>query len=408
MVNTIVTSLLAIDDDDFWYRNVVRRQAKRHAGAIASDVPGVFFLEIDGLAHDVLQRAIRDGNAPDIARWLRDGRPPAARAGRPTGPRRPAPARRACCTATTTTCRPSAGGRRTAARRDRHQPPAATPRRSSAAISDGRGLLHEDGASRANILSGDAAHTLLTMSTVLAARGRGQLGHDYFAYFANPYNVARTIMLLAIADIVARAPARDASRRRDDVQPADPARRACTRSMRAWATVDPARPAGRRRSSATSTPGRPGRLLDLPRLRRGRPPLGHRAADDALAVLRQVDRQFARDRSRRRGRAAARTEFVVLSDHGQSQGATFRDRYGVTLEDLVTRGVRLGRRRGDSVDEDEAMDYLGAGHRGGERCRAARRAVARPPRARVGGAVDLESRRARRARAGATSSPSSW
>ena len=38
-------------------------------------------------------------------------------AGRPTGRRRPAPARRACCTATTTTCRRSAGGRRTAARR---------------------------------------------------------------------------------------------------------------------------------------------------------------------------------------------------------------------------------------------------------------------------------------------------
>ena len=37
--------------------------------------------------------------------------------------------------------------------------------------SDGRGLLHEDGASRANILSGDAPHTLLTMSTVLD-RGR--------------------------------------------------------------------------------------------------------------------------------------------------------------------------------------------------------------------------------------------
>jgi hypothetical protein len=28
-------------------------------------------------------------------------------------------------------------------------------------------------------------------------------------------------------------------------------------------------------------------------------------------------------------------DIVVLSDHGQSQGATFRQRYGVTLDDLI-------------------------------------------------------------------------
>ena len=58
--------------------------------------------------------------------------------------------------------------------RDRHQPPARREeleRRHS----DGRGLLHEDGASRANILSGDAPHSMLTMSTVLV-RGRGRSG----------------------------------------------------------------------------------------------------------------------------------------------------------------------------------------------------------------------------------------
>ena len=54
--------------------------------------------------------------------------------------------------------------------------------------SDGRGLLHEDGASRANIVSGDAVHTL-PMSTVLDRDRAGRIGQDYFAYFANPYNV---------------------------------------------------------------------------------------------------------------------------------------------------------------------------------------------------------------------------
>ena len=73
--------------------------------------------------------------------------------------------------------------------------------------SDGRGLLHAGGASRANILSGDAPHSMLTMSTVL--HRRRPIGRDYAAYFARPYAVARTLVL-ALADIVARAPARRA------------------------------------------------------------------------------------------------------------------------------------------------------------------------------------------------------
>src|SRR5207253_1745065 len=49
-----IYSLLAIDEDEAWHRNVVRRQARRRKQVVESDVPGVLFLEIDGLAHDVL------------------------------------------------------------------------------------------------------------------------------------------------------------------------------------------------------------------------------------------------------------------------------------------------------------------------------------------------------------------
>jgi uncharacterized membrane protein YvlD (DUF360 family) len=116
VVTTAVTALLAIDDDDFHYRNFVLRRERRAGTVHATDVPGVIFLEIDGLAHEVLRRAVRDGNVPTIARWLRNGTT-VCTAGRPTGPRRPARARPGCCTATTTTCQRSAGGRRTASAR---------------------------------------------------------------------------------------------------------------------------------------------------------------------------------------------------------------------------------------------------------------------------------------------------
>ena len=51
----------------------------------------------------------------------------------------------------------------------------------------------------------------------------------------------------------------------------------------------------------------------------------------------------------------------MLSDHGQSQGATFEDRYGVTLEDLVREACGAGHVEAHAGGEDEALAYLGAG-----------------------------------------------
>ena len=72
LLTTLVGGVLALDRGDLWYRHIIRRQAKRSKLAEQTDVPGVVFLEIDGLAYDVLRRAMRDGNAPALARWVHD------------------------------------------------------------------------------------------------------------------------------------------------------------------------------------------------------------------------------------------------------------------------------------------------------------------------------------------------
>jgi hypothetical protein len=81
---------------------------------------------------------------------------------------------------------------------------------------------------------------------------------------------------------------------------------------------------------------------------------------DTLATLRQVDRQIGRIAAAAK-HAPRPYKFVVLSDHGQSQGATFRDRYGTTLEGLV---LEASRAEPDSVaapeHPDEARAFLGA------------------------------------------------
>ena len=62
---------------------------------------------------------------------------------------------------------------------------------------------------------------------------------------------------------------------------------------------------------------------------------------DTMEVLRKIDQQFGRI-ARAREYAARPYEIVVLSDHGQTQGATFKQRNGYGLDDLVERNLRDG------------------------------------------------------------------
>ena len=69
----VITILAGMDDDDEYTLRVTQRIARRSGNVQRTDVPGVIYLEIDGLGLPVLQRAMRDGNAPEMARWLAEG-----------------------------------------------------------------------------------------------------------------------------------------------------------------------------------------------------------------------------------------------------------------------------------------------------------------------------------------------
>jgi uncharacterized membrane protein YvlD (DUF360 family) len=350
-ITATVYALLAIDEDDFWYRHVVRRQQRRREQVVRSEVPGIVFLEIDGLAYDVLRRALSDGSAPNLSAWLRAGshrlqrwetdwssQTGACQAGLLHGDNEDMPAFRWW------------EKERGAAIVTNHPRDAEELERRH---SDGRGLLHADGASRANILSGDAPHSMLTMSTAL--RRRRPIGRDYTAYFARPYAVARTLVLVVAEVARERRAAR--AQVRDNVRP----RIARSRSyalVRAWATVV------QRDLQVAAVVGD---------VLAGRPAIyttflaydevAHHSGierHDALAVLRDLDRQIARI-------AAACPEaprpyrLVVLSDHGQSQGETFRDRFGETLEQVVHSACEPDSTVAAEGSEDDALAYLSTG-----------------------------------------------
>ena len=350
-VTAALYSLLAIDEDDSWYRNVVRRQARLRGQMVESEVPGVLFLEIDGLAHDILRRALGDGNAPTLASWVRGGshklqrwetdwssQTGACQAGLLHGSNEDMPAFRWW------------EKERGAAIVTNHPRDAEEIERRH---SDGRGLLHADGASRANILSGDAPHSMLTMSTAL--RRRRPIGRDYAAYFARPYAVARSFAL-SLAEI-ARERRAARSQVRDDVRPRIHRSRGYV-FARAWGTVI------QRDLQVAAVIGD---------VLAGRPvvyttflaydEVAHHSGierHDALAVLHDLDRQIARI-ARACADAPRPYRLVVLSDHGQSQGETFRDRYEETLEDLVREACEADSVVASEAGDDDALSYLSAG-----------------------------------------------
>ena len=70
---TLVSALLAIDDDSWLDQRVARQARRRTKGTDVTDVPGIVFIQLDGVAHAVLRRALRSGDVPTMHRWIRDG-----------------------------------------------------------------------------------------------------------------------------------------------------------------------------------------------------------------------------------------------------------------------------------------------------------------------------------------------
>jgi uncharacterized membrane protein YvlD (DUF360 family) len=345
-VSVVLEVVFGTNDDDAYTVRVVQRVARRSGEVVETDVPGIIFLEIDGLALPVLQRAMRDGNAPNMARWLVDAgyrltewetdlssQTGASQAGILLGSNEDIPAFRWVEkeTATMMTC---------------SAPPdcAEIERRHG-----GDGLLADGGASRGNLLSGLADHCILTVSRMEEEK---KANPGYRAFLANGFNVTR-VFVLFFWEVILELSASGRQRRRD-VRPRGH-RGGIYPLMRAALCVFV-------RDLIVY-----GVLQDM---MKGRPAIyatfssydevAHHSGlerQDTLEALRKLDQQFGRIEAARRY-AARPYEIVVLSDHGQTQGATFKQRNGYGLDDLVARSLSRGS-VGGVADGDEQSSMVG-------------------------------------------------
>ena len=336
----VLTVIVGTNDDDEYTLRVTRRVARRQGKQIETSDPGLIMLEIDGLALPVLQHAMRSGSAPNMARWLSEGgydltewetdlssQTGASQAGILLGSNEDIPAFRWVEKETGRMIACSAPADCAEIERRR---------------SSGRGILLQGGASRGNLLSGEAEEAILTVSRIEAEK---HANPGYRAFFANGFNVTRSLVLFGWEVILEWIAAARAIRR--DV-----------------------RPRGHR---GGSYPFLRGVLCVIIRdlivfgvlsdMMRGRPAVyatfssydevAHHSGlerADTMEALRKLDQQFGRIAHARRF-APRPYEVVVLSDHGQTQGATFLQRNGYGLDELVERS--LG---GGSVAEFAAGD----------------------------------------------------
>ena len=354
LVNALFTGLLAIDDEGSFYRGVVLRQARRsrkRAGKQAREsTPGFLFLEIDGLSEEVLREALEGGRMPNLASRVASGehrvvgwecdlssQTAASQAGLLQGTNVGIPAFRWY---------------------DRELGrPFVSAKPADAAIlqermSIGDGLLMDDGASRGNMLTGDAPYVTLTISAFKGALGdRAHRKEAWRAFLSNPYSVPRTLIMF-IGDVLTELRAARKQRRADDGPRVHrggkyPIVRAATTSFIPEATTSMLiGDVFRGVPSAYATYVSYDEVAHHSGIR----------APDALAILERLDRAF--ERIRKATALAPRPyHVVVLSDHGQSSGATFLQRYGESLEDVVRR-LSTGTVRASGGTDDEAGHQL--------------------------------------------------
>ncbi|MCW3845423.1 alkaline phosphatase family protein, partial [Micromonospora yasonensis] len=317
-----------------------RRPTWRRRGGAAVPAPGrqvadgLLVVQLDGVAAPLVGWAIRAGNLPTIGRWLRSGShrmtrwhtglpatTPAAQAGLLYGDVRRVPAYRWYEKATVGDNGNRSTGRLVVTSRPRDA--AAIEQR----LSTSQGLLRDGGVSISTAFSGDAPTSLLTVSRA-GLPGRSTRG--YAVFMASPYGFARAVV--RGAGQVLRELYEARRQRLRDIQPRG-RRSGSYLALRPMASLlSDLNVSLIAEQMASGAPVIFCDFLDYDEVAHHAGP----ARPQAMAVLEALDQTLG-ILQRLAAEATRRYHIVVLSDHGQSQGATFRQRYGESLTQVIAR-----------------------------------------------------------------------
>lgn len=351
IINTLISGIIAIDDDASFYREVVKRMKGRAKKATENkDKPGFIFLEIDGLAETILRKAIENGTMPTLAGWVSSGthkikewetdfssQTGASQAGILHGNNKNILAFRWV---------EKAKGNRVVSTTGIGDAPVIETR-----ISDGNGLLANDGRAIANLYSGDAKDNIFVYSKLSKI---GELyRQSWNTFYAVSNNLVHTIAY-TLWELVLETRSRYRQWRRNTLP------RLRHRGRMYYFTRVVADVFLRELSTYTII----GDIIAGDKNAvyttfMGYDEVAHHCGisdDEAFYVLRKLDRCIKRIEG---AKAYAQRPYYlcVLSDHGQTNGATFKQRYGYSLADLVQKLLPEGHRM--SFELDSNQDHFG-------------------------------------------------
>ena len=327
LISSLVSLVLNIDDDNSYYHNILEKEMKA-IYTEANEKEGFIFLEIDGLSHHTLRKALENGDMPTLSKWLSDGSHKLARwetdlssqtsssqAGILHGNNNNIPAFRWVEKEKDNRII-SSNGRTNSELIEKR-------------ISNGKGLLSNNGASRSNLFSGDATDHILTFSKF--AISKAIKSRSWYYLYSKPYAITR-ILILFIYDMIMEF----ASRMRHlfkNIQPRLKWRGFAYYVARAGANV------AMRETTTLTIIGDifAGNHNVIYATYMGYDEIAHHSGVedyDSFYALRQIDRQFKR-LEKAMEKSARTYKIIVLSDHGQSNGFTFKEKYGESLNDLV-------------------------------------------------------------------------
>lgn len=326
-VTTILSGALTIDDDSSYYRAVTRDARNRKKNKTPKNYPGMIVVEIDGLAEEILEEAISKGKMPTLQNWIESGthkitgwetdlssQTGASQAGILHGNNDNITAFRWIEKENNNKMMECTGF---------SDVPKIEKR-----ISDGNGLLVDYGASRSNLFSGDTDNVIFTYSKILNLQRL--YNNAWFSVFSNPNNFARIIFLF-LWEII----------------------------LEIWSQISHVlyniRP--RINRGLTYIPTRAGANVFMREINTqtligdmyigdidiaystylGYDEIAHHSGirdKDAFYALEKLDKQFKR--LEEASHYAERPYYIVVqSDHGQGNGATFKQRQGVSFEEYV-------------------------------------------------------------------------
>ena len=353
-INTILTGILEVNDEGSFYQGLVERLARRQSYAdVDPGQRGLVMLEIDGLSYHHLDKAITEGRLPTLKRLMEHegfrisrvdcgipSQTSACQAGIMFGDNDDIPAFRWY---------------------DKEKQKLYVSGSDAAELNrryaSGNGLMR-GGSSINNMLDGDARKSILTLADLFegGSEEKKRRAEDIYLLMLNPYFLTRTIVFFLV-DVV-REVWEGWQQKRQDVQPRLNRLAHGYPFMRAATTVF-MRDIAANLTTLDIIRGAPSIYVTWP----GYDEVAHHSGpwtSDAFKSLATYDQVIARIHRTIREKAPRPYDLIILSDHGQSFGATFAQRYGLSLKEFIEQQLPQGITVAQSMGGDTGVTSLTA------------------------------------------------